>query len=396
MTSIRSAFTIALLLGLGAGDVFGQSRAEFIPSVSFSSAYDDNIFTTQEGRGDTMLFATPSVEGLYESPTTKLRGVYAFDMQRAVGFSTLNSLDARRHAAADAAFQVTPQVSLSLVGRYDESDRPGDLVFETNVLLGRLRARRYQVTPALAVRVRPRATVTAQYDAMKEALGGDMKGDMNIARLGLSYARSPRDSWSVGYLGRRFGNDAGMFFPATAERSHALMFGYSRAVSVATNVNVQAGPRVSSYGNNKPEIVANVMREVRAGQYGVDYWQGESIILGIRGPVDIQSVGFKSAWPIRRRLELGVYTGFYKSQTLFQGRARVLHPEVVASYMPGTRYIVSASYGVDFQKGDVRSQILNDTEIVRHVVLLRVTIAPRLSRIRPADPEDLRTKGAIR
>jgi hypothetical protein len=174
------------------------------------------------------------------------------------------------------------------------------------------------------------------------------------------------------------------------------MFGYSRAVSVNTNVNVQAGPRLSSYGNNKPELLANVLREVRAGQYGVDYWQGESIILGIRGPVDIQSVGFKSAWPIRRRLELGVYTGFYRSETLFQGRARVLHPELVVSYMPGSRYIVAASYGVDFQKGDVRSQILNDREIVRHVVLLRVTVAPRLSRIRPADPEDLRSKGAIR
>lgn len=391
----RAACAMAVLASLAA-DAQGQSRMEFIPSVSFSTAYDDNIFTTQEGRGDTMLFATPSVEGLYESPTTKLRGVYAFDMQRAVGFSTLNSLDARRHAVGDAAYQVTPNVSLSLVGRYDESDRPGDLVFDTNVLLGRLRARRYQVTPALAVRVRPRATVTAQYDVTKEALGGDMKGDMNIARLGFSYARSPRDSWSVGYLGRTFGNDAGMFYPATAERSHALMFGYSRAVSVNTNVNVQAGPRLSSYGNNKPELLANVLREVRAGQYGVDYWQGESIILGIRGPVDIQSVGFKSAWPIRRRLELGVYTGFYRSETLFQGRARVLHPELVVSYMPGSRYIVAASYGVDFQKGDVRSQILNDREIVRHVVLLRVTVAPRLSRIRPADPEDLRSKGAIR
>ena len=30
---------------------------------------------------------------LYESPTARIRGLYTFDMQRAVGYSTLNSLD---------------------------------------------------------------------------------------------------------------------------------------------------------------------------------------------------------------------------------------------------------------------------------------------------------------
>jgi hypothetical protein len=51
---------------------------------------------------------------------------------------------------------------------------------------------------------------------------------------------------------------------------------------------------------------------------------------------------------------------------------------------------------VDFQRGDVRSQFLSDREIVRHVLLVRLTFAPRLSRIRPADPSDPRSKGVIR
>jgi hypothetical protein len=74
----------------------------------------------------------------------------------------------------------------------------------------------------------------------------------------------------------------------------------------------------------------------------------------------------------------------------------VFHPELVASYSPGGPYIIAGSYGIDFQKGDVRSQFLSDREIVRHVFLVRLTFAPRLSRIRPADPDNPRSKGVIR
>ena len=369
---------------------------ELVPSVSFSTAYDDNIFTVEQGSGDTMMLVTPSIEGLYESPTASLRGLFSFDMQRAVGYSTLNSLDAKRHAMLNAGFQISPQFRLSLIGRYDVSDRPGDLMFDTGVLLGRQRARRYQVTPAISFRVRPRTTITAQYDATKEALGADMNGDMYIARFGLSRMQTTRDIWSVNYLGRTFASGADMFNPAATERSHAVLFGYNRAIAVGTNFSIQGGPRVSSYGNNKPELLANFAKQVRAGRFGLDYWQGETIIMGIRGPVDIHSFSMKSSWLVRRNLELGAHAGIFNSQTLYQGRARVFHPEMVVSYFPGGPYVIAGSYGIDFQKGDVRSEFLSDKEIVRHVFLVRVTLAPRLSRTKPAGPSDPRSKGVLR
>jgi hypothetical protein len=392
----RIALLILLAVLLTAADPRAQARMELVPSVAFSTAYDDNIFTTQEGSGDAMMLVTPAFEAFYESPKTTFRGIYTFDMQRAVGFSTLNSLDAKRHAMVNTGFQINPQFRLSLIGRYDVSDRPGDLMFDTGVLLGRQRARRYQVTPAISVRVRPRTTITAQYDATKEGLGDDMRGDMYIARFGLSRMHTTRDVWSINYLGRTFANGADMFNPAATERSHTVMFGYNRAVGVGTNFSVQGGPRTSSYGNNKPELLANFSKQLRAGRFGLDYWQGETIIMGIRGPVDIQSFSMKSSWPIRRNIELGGHAGIFQSQTLFQGHARVFHPEMVVSYSPGASYVVAGSYGIDFQKGDVRSEFLSDKEIVRHVLKVSVTFAPRLSRIRPADPNDPRSKGVFR
>jgi hypothetical protein len=387
---------LVLIAALTGADAIAQARMELVPSVSFSTAYDDNIFTTQEASGDAMMLVTPAFEGFYESQNTLLRGLYTFDMQRAVGYSTLNSLDAKRHATIDTGFQINPQFRLSLIGRYDVSDRPGDLMFDTGVLLGRQRARRYQLTPAFSFRVRPRTSITAQYDATKEALGADMRGNMFIARLGVSRMQTTRDVWSVSYLGRTFANGADMFNDAATERSHAVLFGYNRAIAVGTNFSVQGGPRVSTYGNTKPELLANFSRQFRAGKLGLDYWQGETIIMGIRGPVDIESVSMKSSWPIRRNIELGAHAGVFNSQTQYQGHARVFHPELVLSYSPRGPYVLAASYGVDFQKGDVRSEFLSDREIVRHVLLVRMTFAPRLSRIRPADPSDPRSKGVIR
>ena len=384
------------MTGLAGADAGAQARMELVPSVAFSTAYDDNIFTTQEGSGDAMMLVTPAFEGFYESRNTFLRGLYTFDMQRALGYSTLNSLDAKRHATVDTGFQINPQFRLSLIGRYDVSDRPGDLMFDTGVLLGRQRARRYQVTPAVSFRVRPRTSITAQYDATKEALGADMRGDMFIARVGVSRMQTTRDVWSVNYLGRTFANGADMFNDAATEHSHAVLFGYNRAVAVGTSFSVQGGPRVSTYGNRKPELLANYSRQFRAGKIGLDYWQGETIIMGIRGPVDIESFSTKSSWPIRRNIEVGASAGVFNSETQYQGHARVFHPELVFSYTPRGPYVFAASYGIDFQKGDVRSEFLSDKEIVRHVLKVSITFAPRLSRIRPADPNDPRSKGVIR
>ena len=60
--------------------------------------------------GDAMMLVTPAFEAFYESPTTSFRGLFTFDMQRAVGYSTLNSLDAKRHAMLNTGVPAEPAV----------------------------------------------------------------------------------------------------------------------------------------------------------------------------------------------------------------------------------------------------------------------------------------------
>ena len=82
-----------------------------------------------------------------------------------------------------------------------------------------------------------------------------------------------------------------------------------------------------------------------------------------------------------------MHGGLFNSQTLSQGNVRVYHAEIVGSWTTKGLLTIAASYGTDFQHGDVRSSLLSDREVVRHVILFRLTAAPRLSKsFKPDDP----------
>jgi hypothetical protein len=57
-------------------------------------------------------------------------------------------------------------------------------------------------------------------------------------------------------------------------------------------------------------------------------------------------------------------------------------------------YSVSASYGLDYQQGDIRRRL--DENVLRHVFRVSFTVAPRLFRsVLPPD-EAARVKGVLR
>jgi hypothetical protein len=86
-------------------------------------------------------------------------------------------------------------------------------------------------------------------------------------------------------------------------------------------------------------------------------------------------------------VEIGTAAAVFNSVSLVQGRARVYHADVSASWHPKALYAIAVSYGADFQHGDIRTSLLNDRDIVRHVFLVELKVAPRLNRtILPTGP----------
>jgi hypothetical protein len=412
MANVLRTRLLAIGLAFVPAVAAAQAKLTVAPSVSVSSLYDDNLFAKAIGSGDQMTLFTPGLEISYVTPVRALMGTYSFDMQRSIDHPALNNLQARRHAMLDTSFVLAPRLTVNFGGRYDRTDTAGELNYYTGLLLDRRRAERLEAGPSFAFKVTPRVMLSGLYNWTTETVADSVGGNEQVARMALMRLFTPRLTGGFNLLARRFDSAPSSIIPSGLPTistdgttvtlsdgfsvaaggvftSTAALVAWSYEVAPATLLNVQAGPRYTSARDTiAPEIVVSYGRKApNIINYGADYWRGESIILGVLGPVEVNSATAQVTWPLRTNLEFGVHGGLFDSQTLSQGRARVYHAEVVASWTAKGPFTIAASYGADFQRGDVRSSLLSDTQIVRHVVLLRLTAAPHVTRMfQPDDP----------
>lgn len=395
---MRAILTILVILGQGliAAPAGAQARMTFIPSASLFTVHDDNLFARAQGSAGRMLQLRPSFEGNYESPTVRLVGLYSFDMQRS-NHSALNTFDARRHALGDARLRTSPLTTLGLALRYDRTDTPGEINLESGVLGDRRRAERWQVTPALARRLGVLTTLSAGYDLTTEHLVDGERGTLHVARAGLSREWTSRTGLTAGYVGRYFVD------PLDEHSSHGVLVGWSREMAPGTRLTFSAGPKVTSYRGFTPEVAAGFARATTRVRMNLDYWHGETIVLGIRGPVAVDSGTMRFSWPLTRTIELGTHAGVSDITTLDARATTLYRGTLVGSWTPGGIYTLAATYALDYQRGDIRRRLfldgeplLFDRQITRHVFRVSVTVAPRLSRsILPPD-EAARARGVSR
>jgi hypothetical protein len=359
-----------------------QTKVTLVPSASVSVLSDDNVYSTAARSTDQMTLISPAFQTMFETPRVRLLGSYAIDMLRSMDFSSLNDLEARRHAVLDAAYRQTSRLELDLSGHYDRSDQAGELNFDTAFLLPRARATRWELGPSFTYRASPVVTIQGQYNWLQESLEHGFATDEHSGRVTVSRQLSERTSVEGAYVGRRFVDGIGL------ETSNAVLAGATYRLGPFTMLSVQGGPRRSSATGTRPEVVASFLRrKPNAIAYSVDVWRGESIILDVLGPVEVTSATGRLSIPLRHQVQVGTAAGVFNSESLFQGDARVYHGEVAASWSPKSFYAITASYGADFQHGDIRTSLLNDRDVVRHVFLLEVRVAPHVSRtIQPAGP----------
>jgi hypothetical protein len=378
--AVRHLVVTALAL-LAAADARAQSEVTVVPAVALSSVYDDNLFSAPKGVADVVTSLRPSIETRVASPRFTLQSLGYFDVQRSMNHAGLNTFDARRHAMIDVRGQTSPALSLGMAARYDRSETPGELNLDSGILLDRQMAYRLQLTPTLSYRTDPRTTVSGRYDWTSERLSGWPGGDLQALHVGLAREATPRTTLNTRYVGRLFTGELNA-------HSHSFLAGWAREMSPGTNLSVEAGPRVASDRGLRAEVLAAWLRRTPRARLRLDYWRGETIVLGIPGPVEIQSGTANTSWTFRRYFDVGTQVGVFNSHTVMDTEAVVYHAAVVGAW---TRqpYILSVSYGTDVQKGDIRSRGAADEYVRRGVFLVRLTVAPRLSRaFRPRGEAD--------
>lgn len=377
------------VLGLSAGDVLAQTRATVIPSVVIGGVYDDNVSATAKADAGQMVQMRPSVEADVEWRTVSLISLWSFDMQRS-NHESLNALDARRHGMMDAKWRKSPFTTWGIGGRYDRTDSPADIDLDSGLVSERRSAQRWQIAPGVQHRIGQRTMFSALYDWTTENLVNDSHGTLHTARTGLSRELSERSSISAGYVGRLFQDSI------SEHQSHAAIFGWSRRIRQFTAVSLLAGPRWTTYRGLQPEVAASLMRDGRKLRAGLDYSHGETIILGVEGPVRVDTGSARFNVSATRKIELGLHTAASKILTIDERAATVYRGTVVGSWSVGGPYTIAASYSADYQLGDVRRNLFRDQRVLRHVVRLGVTIAPSFRKsFLPAD-ESARAKGVSR
>ncbi len=387
-----TSIALGLIVGLTfAPTLRAQSNATFVPSLSMSTVYDDNIFATRNGEAGVMTRLRPAFEGNYESSTVTLLSLYTFDMQHS-NFPALSTLDARRHGSFELRHRTRPPTTLGFGLQYDRTDTPGELNLDSGILGPRRQAERWEIAPSILHRIRPRTAFSGSYRWTTESLDLGTRGTLHVARTGVTRQTSTRDEVSVSYLGR-------LFVDAFEQRtSHAALMGWARELAFGTRLTLQGGPRFSSYRSVTPEIVAGVTRATNRIRMGFDYWHGETIVLGIHGPVAVDSGTARVIWLLSPRVELGNHINVSDNSTIDGEDARVYRGTVVASWTPrGGPYTFAGSYGLDFQQGVIRRTLLSEDQVLRHTFRMNVTIAPRLSRsFRPTgERPEARPEGVI-
>lgn len=366
-----------------------QTRATVIPSVSMGAVYDDNVSARAAGDAGQMLQLRPSIEADYESPKWTLISLWSFDMQRS-NHSALNALDARRHAMFDSKLRGSPMTTWGLTGRYDRTDTPGEIDFDSGILTDRRSAQRWQVAPSVNRRFGERTTATALYDFTTESLVNDSHVSLHVARTSVSRLLSSRTSLSAGYLGRLFAGEL------AAHQSHAALFGWTRELRQFTTLTLQAGPRWTTYRGLVPEVSVSLGRDGRTVKAGLDYSHGETIILGVNGPVQIDTGSARLTVAATRKIEVGLRAGASNILTLDERAATVYRGTLVGSWSVGGPFTLAASYSADYQLGDIRRNLFRDEKVLRHVVRFGVTIAPSFSRSFLPPDEAARAKGVSR
>ena len=287
--------------------------------------------------------------------------------------------------------------TLGLAFRYDRTETPGEINIDTGILSDRRQAERWQVTPTVARRLGTVATMTAGYDWSSENLVDGERGTMHVGRIGVSRDITSRVNVTAHYVGRYFLDDF------DDNGSHAVLFGWSREMAPGTRLTLSGGPKATSYRGLTPEVNVAFTRATNRMRLATDYWHGETIVLGIHGPVRVDSGTARVTWPVTRFTEFGIHTGISDVTTLDAREATNYRATLVGAWSPGGLYTVAATYGLDFQQGDIRRRLyldgmplLVEPEIMRHVFRVSLTVAPRFRRsILPPD-EAARAKGVMR
>jgi len=380
---MQSGWPAAVLVGacamLPAG-LSAQSSLDIRAAAAVTELYDSNIFSSASSpEGDVMTRVTPSFAAGYRDPRLRISGRYTFDAERYTRHAELSSVDARQQGAVDMTYALTSRVVWGANAEIATTRTPGELFVQTGLMLPRARTSRVTGRSKLTREWDSRTDGTAEYVFSEDRIHGGITVRTHAASFGAVRRLSSRTSARIEY---RAAQDSFLDTPSvtadtlstTSVLSHALVAGWSRAVTGRVRIAVTAGPRLID-ARFAPELLLSLHSHRDRGDVSLSYQRTQTTVIGVARPLDVEAVTGQLVWGSGRGPSARVTPAFLRNRA-FGLRTDVYRVAVGVDYPIGQRLSLDLAVDTSMQSGRLQ-EALPERAISRHTAAIRLVTTPR-------------------
>ena len=284
---------LLLLLALLPAPVSAQPGWYYLPELTLSETFDDNVFGASSRReSDFITRLSSGVKIGYRSRPLTFLLTSAFDAEAYAKHSDLDGLN-RTETGFEGQWVALPRLTLRLNGAFTKTETPSELVSTLGLELGRQSSTDLSLAPSLSSRLRRTTILEAGY-AYHHTEAGDVTSTTHEPRVRLSEQLTRVDLGTLAYVFRLI--DSG----GSRAESHVLLGGWARRLSARTGLILEAGPRLSDSGVNAEVNASLTHRWASWIDSTAGYSRSQQTIPTRAGPVDAQAVTASvSAVPLR-------------------------------------------------------------------------------------------------
>lgn len=321
----------------------GQGEAYGRIAFSTTQAYEDNLFAaplSQRPEADLISRFGSALEAGYRSSPFELGGRYAIDAERSRKHAELNRAIARQDAAIELRYLPIRRLALDASASYVDTQTPLELNLESQLALGRVRAKRVTAISATTYEWDRVTRLTVDYELVVQDAGQALATTVHSPRVGLERHQGARTAYRMDYRVRHLSASSG-----ETEASHLITIGWVQEITRLTDMEIDAGPRFSE-GAIRPEISVVLRRRARHGELSLAYAQTQTTPLGEIGMVDLRSLTFGVTYVPVRHLTLTAAPGYVRSAR--DGRhasVRALDVQAIVQVARGLSLVASSRMG---------------------------------------------------
>ena len=301
---------IALAILLGPTPAWSQAPGwYYLPDLTLSEVFDDNIFGTSTHREfDFISRLSSAVKVGYRSQPLTFLATSAFDAEK-FAKNPANDGFNRVQSGVEAQWRPMPLLTLRFDGAFTRTETPSELVSGLGLELGRQTSTDLSVTPAVSYRIQRTTLLEGSYGYHRSETG-DVTTTTQEPRLRLTeqLTRVDLGTLTYGYRLIESGN--------SSVSSHLVLVGWGRQISRSTTLILEAGPRISTDGSLDAEANATLShRWPWSVETSLTYSRAQITIPGQSGPSNTQVLTAQvSMIPIRPMTVSLVSSGSMVSQ----------------------------------------------------------------------------------